>query len=76
MLGSARTRSIKAKKHAGGKTPHGKRRQTDAGADEKGDEGAAQRDLQRSSCPINEPRQYVSSQTVGPQGVSRGKGLV
>ena len=72
MLGSARTRSIKAKN-----TPaHGKRRQADAGADEKGDEGAAQRDLQRSSCPINEPRQYVSSQTVGPQGVSRGKGLV
>lgn len=76
MLGSARTRSIKDKKHAGGKTAHGKRRQTDAGADEKGDEGAAQRDLQRSSCPINEPRQYVSTQTVGPQGVSRGKGLV
>ena len=29
----------KGKKHAGGKTPHGKRRQADAGADEKGDEG-------------------------------------
>ena len=76
MLGSARTRSMIQATQAETQEATAINETMESGVDEKGDEGAAQRDLQRSSCPINEPRQYVSSQTVGPQGVSRGKGLV